>query len=676
MNTTTKRRGGLDWSAKHTPLTGTLNATGGLLATGMVGALAELPPTWAAAGAGVGAGGHLIASAGQTTRTGMLHRAVCWAGAGGWLAYALSTSPWSASSLASLTCLGVVGGATARLARAAQQREQEQRHRLVLATRRARTAHEWEDRLARVCGVKGAEVIGVEQWAEGTGYTLEVTLPEGGTTWRDLAASADRLAADADLPEGCGVEVAPGVSRRVALIRVSTVDALAEDILYPDDHTPLTINNPLPIGVHRDRSVAAISLRQDSGLLTGQRGGGKTNQLQVINAGLVRCVDALVWHIDLNGGGMSLPWIYPWHELGPEGGVPVPAIDWVASTPAEARKMTAAALRIAKGRKVAYRKLMREAGDDKLPVSRQVPEIVIVVDECAEVLGDNTPHRDVQANLEEIQRIGRACGVNLLVCGLRATSDIIGSAAVKKLSRARISMRVSDPEELNHLFGWNCKATPEDIPYPGCGLYLQDTSGQPRPFKGYRLVGPALERLAVAVAGIRPALDEPSVELAGQDYITRWQRAGHLFSDDDTPADSAATSQQGTPTGTTTAAAGDAEGVNWADPASWPTLAVPGLTAPASTAGLPELVRRLLAVFDAAGAERLHTATLAQALNTTPETLATLLPQIGIKALPNPFSVDGERARGYARADIQAVAERIQRGELDVPPAVAAWPHD
>lgn len=673
------KRGGLDWSAKHNVVTGTVNTAGGLMATSMVGSLAQLPPFWAAAAAGVGAVAHSVAAAtGDTSRAGILARAAAWAGGGGWLTYSLATSPWSITSAASLATLSVAGGVTASVLKAAGARKDVAQRRVRLASARARAADDWETRIERVCGIKGAEIIGVEHWETGTGYSLDVNLPAGGQNWRDLNNAAARLAADADLPEGCGVEVTPGTTRRAAIVHVSTVNALAEEAPYPGEATPLSINNPLPLGVHRDGTEAGISLRQDTGIMVGQKGGGKTNQLQVINAGLVRCTDTLVWHIDLNGGGMSLPWIWPWHD----GQADVPAIDWVASTPDEAQRMTEAALRIAKGRKVAYRKLRRQAGDDKLPVSPQVPQIVIVIDECAEVIGENTKHRQVANNLEELQRIARAEGVNLVFCGLRATTDVIGSTAILKQARARIGMRMQDPEELNYLFGWGCKATPEDIPYPGCGLYLQDSTGQPRPFKGYRLVGQALEDIAIAAAGLRPALDAPSVDLAGPDYTTRWSRAAHLFTDDsgtdtdDLPAPRTPLDQLAEAGAVFKRVTSPGNGVDWSNPATWPAPAVPGLDIPttATMTRVPTLLRRLLAVMDDHGADRLHTATLAAALNTTPDVLGTLLPQVGVKALPQPFHHNGNRGRGYSRADLMAVAERIERGEVSVPADVADWP--
>ncbi|GAA1347883.1 hypothetical protein [Saccharothrix algeriensis] len=696
MNAKTAQGGSLDWKGKHNVLTGTVNTVGGVLATSMVGSLLEMPPTWALGGAAVGAVAHSVAAAGRgSTRPGVLARAAGWVAGGGWMVWALETSPWSAVSISSLAVLGVTGGVTASLVRAGAVKREEVKQEVGFARHRARTAGEWEARIQRVCGIKDVQVMGVQKWEQGTGYTLDLNLPQGGHSWKDLARHQAQLAADADLPNGCTVEALPGVSRRAALLRVATRDAWEEVIPYPEDWSPLSILNPIAIGEHRDASVAALELRSDTVILTGQKGGGKTNELQVLNAGLVRCVDNLLWHIDLNGGGMALPWIRPW-LTDTTGQVPAPAVDWVASTAGEAKKMTEAALRIAKGRKVEYQQLCEQHGTDKLPVSPEIPQITIVVDECAEITGDGTKYPKLRDDLEEIQRIARAMAVNLVFCGLSATTDVIGSTAVRKQARARISMRVSDAEELNYLFGWNCKADPQDMPYEGCGLYLQDTSGQPKGFKGYRLVGTALAAGARAVAGQRPALDPISTRLAGDDYATRWDRAAHLIAEQPT-ADRTAAEEVTSTTDTTdhelppagpfdlaaleagaavfaghTADRATATDFNPLDPATWPPIDVPGVGT-AVAIEPPALLARLLEVFQRSGQERLHTATLAAEIGTTPTTLGKLLPQIGVQALPNAFYIGSDRNRGYARADIETVTERVRSGEVTVPADIAAW---
>src|SRR5690606_4936976 len=109
-----------------------------------------------------------------------------------------------------------------------ERREKARREvRLAVGARQARAA-DWEDRIRRVARTR-VRIVGVEAWPAATvdgaeteaGFTLDVQLPRGGRTWRDLAAHADGLAADAELPYGCGVEVAAGINRGRALVRVA-----------------------------------------------------------------------------------------------------------------------------------------------------------------------------------------------------------------------------------------------------------------------------------------------------------------------------------------------------------------------------------------------------------------------------------------------------------------------
>lgn len=88
---------------------------------------------------------------------------------------------------------------------------------------------------------------------------------------------------------------------------------------------------------------------------------------------------------------------------------------------------------------------------------------------------------------------------------------------------------------------------------------------------------------------------------------------------------------------------------------------------------MPEFVRRALAAFDRARDDRMHSETLAAALDITPHDLAELLRPIEVRSLRNAFMRGGEEKRGYAREDIAQAADRIARGELDVPPELDAW---
>ena len=323
----------------------------------------------------------------------------------------------------------------------------------------------------------------------------------------------------------------PGINRGACVIRISEQDSLGEDQPYPPDYSPLSINYTISIGVHRDSGVAEIEMRQPSTMVIGQKGSGKTNQLQVLIGGLVRCVDTLVWCLDMGGGGVALPWLWPWQE----GRVDRPVVDWVAADPEEAQLMVDAALRIARHRKVAYAQRKRAANTDLLPIDQHVPEIIIVVDEGAEVTSWRSKLGGIANSLTSIVQIARDSAVNVIYSGLRATGETIGRDMSTQMGN-RLALRMQDETEYAVVLGWNGRISPEEITWPGCGFLATIEQPTPRPYRGYRLLPQQIEELSMVVADRRPEMDESSAQAAGQAYRTRWDRARHLLGDDK-PAD-------------------------------------------------------------------------------------------------------------------------------------------
>ncbi|WP_432924287.1 hypothetical protein ACQPZZ_29090 [Microbispora sp. CA-135349] len=559
--------------------------------------------------------------------------------------------------------------------------------------------------MQRVCRVR-VSVTDVREWPTRTGYDIHADLPGAGSTRAHLAAAADALAVDARLPMGCGVEISPGAHRGAVVLRVATVNRLTQNIDYPADYRARSILDPVALGEYRDGSTAAVLLRESSALVTGQKGSGKTTTLHALTAGIGLCRDAIVWHIDLNGGGMSQAWLHPWLE----GDSPRPAVDWAAATPDEALELAETARAIAKDRKKSTRALKIRANSSLMPVSPELPEIVVIVDEGAESLSPtNRDTRELREALEEIQRIGRNEAVNVVFSSLRATQDMI-SANVKKQSAVRVGMYVTDEEELSFLFGWSRRGLSlADLPGPGCG-FVQDGQAAPRPFRGYFMQPGDVVDAAHAVARTRPELDAAARQVAGQVYATRYDRMRAAFTDLDgehqeepparyvTPAPVAPVRPRlaSVPCGPDASAWPDLRDLvkppaapSMTRAADWPDLlprqrrpevvraeqvpAVPAAPAPARP--LPEVLRRALAAYEAAGDDRMHSAALAEALGAADAlALAALLRPLGVTTLPRAFIRGGTEARGYALADLQAAAERVCSGELEVPDEVAKWP--
>lgn len=534
----------LDWDAKHGAITGPINTGVAALAVGYAGHTLAMPWEWAALTAGAGlVGSHIAGRRHQVTSATLALRAAGWLGAGGWCSWAIASAagPWTQWGLGGLLA-GVVGlGAAMAGAHHVEVKAEEARVEKEAAARRATLdgkrraiADEWEDRIVRVCHGVTLEIVGVEPWTDetgkptGGGFTLDANFGPGGNTWKNLKAFEDGLASDAQLPEGCGVEVKPGANRGAVLIDVAIVNRLIGEDLYPTDYSPLTLDGPLPLGLFRDGTQAAPSIRQLTATFAGRKGSGKTNLSNVALTGCCRMTDNLTWIIDLNGGGLALPWLHAWHKAGRPGRPPV---DWVADTPSKALAMAKAALAIAKARKPGYKHLEIEANDDKLPVSPQVPGILIAGDEIAEIFSPRARKdpvlRETGDTLIQVVELARAVAVNVLATALRVTQDVLSEPQLIVQSGLKVAMK-SDEREMAYFFGWDDRANPAEAPYPGCG-FIKVLDEPARPFKAYRIKPDQIAQVVAATSGMRPELDELSRRVAGDAYEQRWESTDHLF---------------------------------------------------------------------------------------------------------------------------------------------------
>lgn len=695
----TKTAKGVDWSlAPRGVVSATVQGAAGLAAVAGVGEMAQVSPLWGAAGAVVGALGQVVTTAQAQPGPGaLLYRLGCWTAAGGWLTWALSDAGtvWSTSGLASLAVGALAAGTLAPLGRIDAPPQDEPGTAVVLRGG-GKIGLEWERRFRRVCRV-AVTVTDVRPWDNGAGYDVHGQLPPGPATRRQIAAACEALATDARLPEGCGCEVKPGGNRGEFVLSVATINRLGEAVLpHPGDCSPRSILQPVAIGEYRDSAVAEVELREEAVFITGRRGGGKTNQLDVFTYGIVRCTDAVVWHIDLNGGGMSQPWLHPWLE----GETSRPAIDWAASTPEEALLMVTVALAIAKDRKRSYRALKAQANSKLLPVSDRLPEIVIMVDEGAEALSPTTRDpitRQIRDGLMELQRIGRNEAVNVIISSLRPTQDMVAPAILKQ-SGIKIALFGLDEPDLGHLYNWQQGISMADLPTKGCAFLQTPETTLPRPMKAWLLLPEDIRAAAVTVADHRPELDPASAQIADAEhqidlgtgrptpmsdiYTGRYERMRAAFTGQDLPAipdpapapdttapaalrvvGAAASWPDPIPTQRPTPA--PARAADWPDPLpTTPTIqAAPAVPAkPQATPArgeVPELLRRALEAFDAAADTRMHSETLADALG-MPDVwaLADALGQYGVKPRKEKFVRGGKNRRGYERADIEQAAAR------------------
>ncbi|MFD9368937.1 hypothetical protein ACFWA6_14730 [Streptomyces sp. NPDC060020] len=520
----------LDWAAGHGPITGALSATTGAYAVATVGTLAHMPPAWALAVGTVGAIGHTATGLRQklAART-ISARAASWLLGSGWTTWALATGPLTWTALGSLAVIGVGMGAAARSvglyeeARELEAIAAAERHvaRELSAGRRA-IAAEWVDRIQRVCGIT-VRVLAVEMWPTNTGFTIDAELPAGGTTYDRIARENGRLSADARLPHGCTAAASPGIDQGRVLIDVTTVNVLAAEVPYPTDYSPLSIHTGIPWGYRTNAEVILTYLREQCALVVGPTGSGKTNMVHIILAGFARAEDMLTWVIDLNAGSAGLPWVRPAMEGGTER-VVRPGIDWLAATYEEAELMLDVALRIGLQRKRAYQDLMAKANTDLLPISREIPQIMLVIDEGAEILVSNEPEkRKLAKKILEVIRMLRAMGIRTVLTALGATGSVLGNLMIRREAKTRVALTGGETEgmDLSKLFPGARGLRVEQAPHKGTG-FMGTPESPVALFGTWRILPNQIRDIVHATSDRHPYLDAISAKAAGPDYARRW----------------------------------------------------------------------------------------------------------------------------------------------------------
>ncbi|POX54862.1 hypothetical protein [Streptomyces sp. Ru72] len=548
----------LDWAAGHGPVTGALSATTGAFAVATTGAATAMPPGWALAVGAAGALGHTVVglrvrNAGRTLAT----RAASWLVGAGWTTWAMTHGPLTWAALGSLATIGVGIGAAARstaLYEEAREEEAiaaEQRQIAAeLSAERRAIAAEWVDRIQRVCNIT-IRVVGVEKWETGTGYSIDAELPPGGATWNKIAAESARLSADARLPHGCTATASPGIHQGRVIIDVTTVNVLEEERTYPAEYGPLSLHTGIPWGYRTNAEEIRAYLREQCALIVGPTGSGKTNLVHSILAGFARAEDMLTWVIDLNAGSAGLPWVLPAlnGEIEGHDGKPVrPGIDWLAGTFDEAMTMLDTAVRVAKQRKMGYQDLLARHNTDLLPISAKIPQIMLVIDEGAEILA--SPDRQIRKlgeKILEVIRIARAMGIRTVLTALGATGSVLSNLMIRREAKVRVALTGGETEgmDLSKMFPGSRGLRVDQAPYKGAG-FMGTPESPAGLFKAWRILPNQIREIIAATSDRHPRLDDVSAKAAGPAYARRWDADRTAWMLDRAPSDD---TEDATPSG-------------------------------------------------------------------------------------------------------------------------------
>ncbi|GAA4026923.1 hypothetical protein [Streptomyces plumbiresistens] len=537
----------LDWAAGHGPVTGALSATTGAFAIATTGAATSMPPGWVLAVGAAGAVGHTVVglrvrNAGRTLAT----RAASWLIGAGWTTWAMTTGPLTWAALGSLATIGVGIGAAARSAALYEEAredeaiaaEQRQIAAELSAERRA-IAAEWVDRIQRICHIT-VRVLGVEKWETGAGYSLDLE-PQGGITYDRIAQHSVQLSADARLPHGCTATASPGIHQGRTILDVTTVNVLQADCPYPDDYGPLSVLTGLPWGVRTNADIVRAYLREQCALVVGPTGSGKTNMVHTILAGFARAEDVLTWVIDLNAGSAGLPWVLPAlnGDIEHKDDKPVrPGIDWLAASYEEAMLMLDAALAVGLHRKKAYQDLLAKANTDLLPISARIPQIILVIDEGAEILvSTDRQMKELAKKILEVIRMLRAMGIRTVLTALGATGSVLGNLMIRREGKVRVALTGGETEgmDLGKMFPGRRGLRVEQAPYKGAG-FMGTPESPAGLFKAWRILPNQIREITAATSDRHPRLDDVSAKAAGPAYARRWDAERTAWMRDHTPS--------------------------------------------------------------------------------------------------------------------------------------------
>jgi S-DNA-T family DNA segregation ATPase FtsK/SpoIIIE len=215
---------------------------------------------------------------------------------------------------------------------------------------------------------------------------------------------------------------------------------------------------------------------------------------------LAACRDVVIWAIDLKKGMELGPW--------------APCIDRLVTTPDEARRLLADAVKVLEARAA----LLAERGQRVWQPTPDMPALMIIIDEYAE-LADDAPEAIKHA--DSIARRGRAVAVNLVAATQRPTQKAMGQGAVRSQMDVRISFRVRERKDVDLVLGqgmltagWHAHT----LNAPGKFLIAAAEHDTPKRARAYLLTDQVVEAAANHYADYRPPLDPISQRAAEEDH--------------------------------------------------------------------------------------------------------------------------------------------------------------
>lgn len=293
-----------------------------------------------------------------------------------------------------------------------------------------------------------------------------------------------------------------------------------------------TVRNPVAIGVLKNGEIATNALYErgygaihDFG--AGFTGSGKTSRLNCEICSLLPCRDVLIWVIDLSAkrGKHYKPW----------GG----CIDWLATTPKEARAMLRAIKAIAIERGKVY-------NNTAIVSPKRAPMIRLIIDEFP-ALFDEMDASELYEILGMLTKQARAQGISLSLWTQRAnqTDHGYGFQSIISQCRTRTLMKVLKSKEAGEVLANSDLLQLDPTKFMQGEQVTEDTFSATLTHSRSLLVREASEdstddeddvgeevvdigdipAIAALYAPYRPRLDAVSAKAAGEAYANREMNA-------------------------------------------------------------------------------------------------------------------------------------------------------
>jgi hypothetical protein len=377
----------------------------------------------------------------------------------------------------------------------------------------------WRAQLPVVLAELGAAAVVVASvLVDGAGRVeFRLRLPVR-VTRRSLEKMRDEITSAMHWPENSIREIAqdPAHSSAARVVLIWQPGRIEARTVHLDAaEIPSSIYDALWIGV--DEQGRPVYIEQYApegmtrGLLGGESGSAKSNLLRLIAKLRAYCPDLLIWVIDRKNSGNTFASI-------------LPRIDWIATTREEAIRMLEAAAAVIplRGR------LLLPEHNQLLPLSADLPGILIIYDEFSDELGKSQRNRSAIDAAKLVVSQGRAAGV-----GMEAASQYPSQGSLHPDLRTQfprgVAGRTKHAADAQFLIK-NAHRVDTTI-LPTGGFYVQ-LPAEARPILVFtpEVADADLAQTAREAAHLAPTLEASTADLLPH-YADRWTRLpDHLLS--------------------------------------------------------------------------------------------------------------------------------------------------